>query len=204
MQKRIPALAPFPFFIAFQWQLRSPRQEQTKASEEEGSTGRGSLEDRLGPTITSPTTIRKAAKAVEVKADEIGLKTRKMLTPQGEGVEFLDKAKVIQLIHDAYGLTDVGKERPLEVAVTTDGSMLCYIYGVAISAEHILHPHQHHPFHYRTVHVILRFMKMSSPDSRIRDGRGSAIRTGMVVRGGHDEGAALGYIQYINECIYIM
>eukprot|EP00978_Attheya_sp_CCMP212_P028343 scaffold97706_cov59-Attheya_sp.AAC.1 len=83
--------------------------------------------------IPSPTTIRKAAKAVEAKADEIGLKTRKILTPQGEGVEFLDKAKVIQLIHDAYGLTDVvGKERPLEVAITTDGSMLCHLVNLVM------------------------------------------------------------------------
>jgi hypothetical protein len=95
--------------------------------------------------IPSPTTIRKAAKKVEAKADEIGLKTRKLLTPQGEGVEFLDKGKVIQLIHDAYGLTDVGKERPLEVAITTDGSMLCHLVNLVMVGYKMVDPAARHP-----------------------------------------------------------
>eukprot|EP00978_Attheya_sp_CCMP212_P039418 scaffold204635_cov24-Attheya_sp.AAC.1 len=81
--------------------------------------------------IPSPATLRRCTHKVEARADEI-IPIVKFCTPQGEGVKFVNMGKVIGIIHKAFGLTEIGKERSIEVAITTDGSLLAHLINLVM------------------------------------------------------------------------
>jgi hypothetical protein len=89
--------------------------------------------------IPSPATLRRCARKVEALADDI-IPIEKFLSPQGEGIKFENMGKVLEIIHKAFGLTEIGKERALEVAITTDGSMLAHLINLVMVGYKLIDP----------------------------------------------------------------
>jgi hypothetical protein len=81
--------------------------------------------------IPLPVTLRRCMRKVEARANKI-IPIVKFCMPQGEGVKFVNMGKVIEIIHKAFGLTEIGKERSFDLAITTNSSLLVHLINLVM------------------------------------------------------------------------
>eukprot|EP00978_Attheya_sp_CCMP212_P039318 scaffold203374_cov56-Attheya_sp.AAC.2 len=83
---------------------------------------------------------KKWFRGIIVESSPLPQHSAKIFTPQGEGVEFVNKGTVIELIHKAFVLTKIGQQRALEVAITTDGSLLVHLINLGMVGYKLIDP----------------------------------------------------------------
>ena len=77
---------------------------------------------RMGRLLPSPASLQRVAQKLEKEGENL-CPFELIKTDFGEGVEF-DYAKTTRLVIDAFGLAEVGKERPINVSASIDAAKL--------------------------------------------------------------------------------
>jgi FtsZ-binding cell division protein ZapB len=77
---------------------------------------------RMGRVLPSPSSLQRVAQKLE-KAGETLCPFELISTDFGEGIEF-NYAKTTRLVIDAFGLSDIGKDRPMNISASIDAAKL--------------------------------------------------------------------------------